>query len=85
MNFTRYRNHELLHSMTKALPQGDWSWPGADAVCRWLQAAALRMARSRGTYLSDLHFKTMAVLGCGHEETCKAHMWLLRSYGYGQE
>jgi len=66
--------------MTRALPQGDWNWPGSDLVSRNLQKGAQTLAS--WAYLGDLHVKTMAVLGCGNEETCKAHQLILIQYGY---
>jgi len=37
---------------------------------------------ARSYLLSDIHMKTMAILGCGHEETCKAHLLHLRDLGW---
>jgi len=79
---TRYS--DAVTARRKAMLQGDWDWPGAVSVSRNLQDAALKIARSPYGHSCDLHLQTMAVLGCGHEETCKAHQMLLQSYGYIQ-
>lgn len=69
-----------VNSIRRSLPNGNWDWPGADSVCARLQAIAHRLAFNG--ILSSLHIKTMAVLGCGHEETCKGHLLYLAHRGY---
>jgi hypothetical protein len=81
IRFTHYHSQETLRTMTRELPQGDWSWDTHGTSAR-LQKAAHKIAASPSCYLSDLHMQTMAVLGCGHEETCKAHLLLMVQYGY---
>lgn len=56
------------------LPRGNWNWPGADHVHAKLKKAAEYLANGKYTHLNVDHIETMAVLGCGHEETCKAWM-----------
>lgn len=69
--------------LRKQLPQGNCDWAEYDKTQARLSKACQLMAKERYVYLSDLHIKTMAVLGCGHEETMKAHVLLIvDAYGY---
>lgn len=66
----------------KELPQGDGNWPGADVVYKRLQAAAYHLAKGKHTYLGQDHVETMAVLGCGDEETMKHWMHVCLNNGW---
>jgi hypothetical protein len=81
-----YRLQEELWAEMRALPQGDCEWPGYSIVFNRLQAIAYNMAKKtpgiqNHNYLSAEHITTMAVLGCGHEETMKG--WLLQMIDRG--
>ena len=65
----------------KTLPRGSGDWLGYEAVYRNISQACDKMAVS-GHRLTDLHVTSMAILGCGHEETMKLHQILLRTYGW---
>jgi len=71
-----------VEELRKTLPRGNAQWPAFGDVWSNLQRAAIAMSLSRQHYLSDLHVRTMAVMGTGHEEAMKAHQLLLRSYGW---
>lgn len=72
----QYRIQDSVAEDLRSLPKGDCEWPGYFVICNRLQSIALKMAMGKGhSYLSDDHLHTMAVLGCGHEETMKG--WLL--------
>lgn len=66
----------------KELSQGPGDWPGFGQVYANLQKAAHKMALSKYFYLSDDHIYTMAVMGCGHEETMRGHQLWCREYGW---
>ena len=68
--------------LRKSLPKGDANWTGFPAVWSNLQKAAIAMGLSNTSRLSDFHIRTMAVMGTGHEETMKAHLHLIRQYGW---
>jgi hypothetical protein len=42
------------------------------------------MARTKYIYLSEEHVNTMAILGCGDEETMKHELLRLRDRGFVQ-
>jgi hypothetical protein len=71
-----------IEQLRKELPRGAGDWPGEAIVYRRLAHIAEQMGRNRYQHLSDLHIKTMAVMGTGHEETMKAHLHLL-VFAYG--
>ena len=66
----------------KELPKGNCNWNGYDSVYAKLQKAAHKMASNYRTFATDEHIETMAILGCGHEETMKAHLMWCREYGW---
>lgn len=75
----RINTMSILHespvsSRLKELPRGNGNWNGYAHIYAKLSAACERMARTPYIYLSDEHINTMAVLGCGHEETMKAEL-----------
>lgn len=70
-----------VEQLRKELPRGKADWPTFGHVWSNLQTAAIAMGQSNSR-LNDLHVRTMAVMGTGHEETMKAHQLLLRSYGW---
>ena len=79
--YQNYKNEDSpSEQLRKELPRGAGNWPGYDIVYGNLQKGAFSLAQGQYTYLSDLHIKTMAVLGTGHEETMKAQQMLLRAY-----
>lgn len=55
----------------RELPHGNADWPGYATVYRRLQQAAQHLASGTYTRCGHDHVETMAVLGCGHEETMK--------------
>lgn len=65
-----------VETIRKSLPKGDGKWRGFASVYRRISKACEEMAR-RGHHLSEFHVETMAILGCGHEETMKARLLLL--------
>ena len=65
----------------KELPRGNGEWAGFESVYITIARAAEAMGNSR-CRLSELHVSTMAILGCGEEETMKAHLAILRQYGW---
>ena len=73
-----------VEATRKSLPRGDGSWPGYDYVYDQLQLAIASMTSGckQHYHMSDIHVMTMAVLGCGHEETMKSQMWKLRDLGF---
>lgn len=81
-----YNSHPVSDSPTetcrKGLPRGDGNWPGFDYVYGQIMKAAHAMALQKDVYLSEEHINTMAVAGCGHEETMKGEMWRLRGRGF---
>lgn len=73
---------EELKSRIEGLPKGDWNWPGAENDRYRLQVGLGRAGtRHPFRFRSEVELQTMAVLACGHEETCKAHMYKLMSMG----
>ena len=66
----------------KELLQGDNSWPGSMAVVKNLQKAAMHLASGKYTWCNNDHIETMAVLGCGHEETMKYWQIVCRQNGW---
>jgi hypothetical protein len=80
--FRNYKTEDSpVEKRRKELPQGNCDWVGWEYVANNLKNAAQKMALS-DYWLSDWHIETMAVLGCGHEETMKAHQMLLRTYNW---
>ena len=74
---------EELKSRIEGLPKGDWNWPGAKNDRYQLQVGLGRVGNHHPfSFRSELELQTMAVLACGHEETCKAHMYKLMSRGF---
>ena len=75
-NTSRFFNHLVGESpvdqVRKQLPHGDGNWPGFDHVWSKLQSAAFKLSDIANQ--SDDHIRTMAVLGCGDEETMKYWM-----------
>ncbi len=75
----RYRLEPMKPTPTEQrmseLPHGDGNWPGADVAWARLQRVSQHLASDKNTHLSDDHIHTMAVMGCGHEETTKA--WVM--------
>ena len=71
-----------VENVRKTLPQGDCEWKGAESVTNKLQYAAHEMAKQPHHLRSDIHVKTMAVIGCGDEETMKDHLIWLNTYGW---
>lgn len=71
-----------VETVRKTLPRGTADWAGFDYVYGKISAACEQMAQTRYVALSDEHVTSMAILGCGHEETMKAEMWRLRSRGF---
>lgn len=66
----------------KTLPRGKSDYPGFETVRSRLQAGAEAMALLETYYGSEDHSRTMAIMGCGDEETQKAHVFWLRTYGW---
>jgi hypothetical protein len=71
-----------VETLRKQLPHGNGKWPGWEQVYWNLSLAADAMGMSPHAKGRDLHVRTMAVMGTGHEETMKAHQLILRSYGW---
>lgn len=86
--FNRSLNSPMPDSPTeqvrKTLPKGDGNWPGFEHVYRNIAAACEKMARTKYIYLSEEHITSMAILGCGHEETMKYEQMRLRGRGFIQ-
>jgi hypothetical protein len=61
------------------LPRGDGKWSGFDAVYDKLNKVARECFTGPYAHCGEEHVHVMAVMGCGHEETMKAEMFLLRS------
>ena len=68
----------------ETLPRGSGDYPGSDVVYRRLQAGAEAMAISKDNYGSYEHSLTMAIMGCGDEETQKARVHWLHMSGWIQ-
>lgn len=66
----------------RELPQGDGNWPGSMKVWENLQKAAHHLAQGKHTHLSYDHVETMAIMGCGHEETMKHWQMVCRNNGW---
>lgn len=77
----RYAIQDEVAGELRELPKGDCEWPGYSSVYNRLQAIAYRIATAPHCRFSDEHIHTMAVLGCGHEETMKG--WLLQMIDRG--
>jgi hypothetical protein len=71
-----------VEKIRKTFPSGNLDWPGNSHVYDKLKKAADAMGRTTSTHLSYDHLLTMAILGCGHEETMKAHMAWCSMYGW---
>lgn len=70
-----------VEALRKELPRGNGAWPGFSEVYTKMSDACLAMGLA--TYpRQELHVRSMAILGCGHEETMKYHLGLLRIYGW---
>lgn len=86
MDMTRLANQPMRDDPVtvawRELPHGDGTWPGYDAVYDKISRAADKMSRARYILRSEIHVQTMAILGCGHEETMKAHVHWLMTYGW---
>lgn len=67
-----------VQEQRELLPRGDGQWAGFSYVYQKINKASEKMGASPRHHLSGDHIKTMAVLGCGHEETMKAHLLWLR-------
>jgi hypothetical protein len=66
----------------RTLPRGDGQWKGFESVYRRLSAACERMGQVKYVHLSDEHVRSMAIMGCGHEETMKAEQHRLFGRGF---
>jgi len=66
----------------RELPRGNGNWRGALEVWQNLQKVAEYLAQGKYTYLAQDHVETMAVLGCGHEETMKGWLLVCRQNGW---
>ena len=66
----------------KSLPRGDGKWPGYAKVYQRLSRAAVYLSQGKYIYLSDDHVKTMAIMGCGHQETMKSWALICLQYGW---
>ncbi len=72
-------------AVMKTLPRGNGDWPGYSYVYSQISKACDYMMNSAHIGLTDEHVRTMAILGCGHEETMKAELWRLRGRGFLKE
>lgn len=70
----RYPRDNPVDEVRKDLPKGNGDWPGFDSVYTRLQRAAEHLAKGTYTHLGADHVTTMAIMGCGDEETMKG--WL---------
>ena len=80
-DYTSMLTPSPVEEVSKTLPQGNGDFPGSDVVWARLNVAAHYLALS--AYLGFDHVKTMAVMGCGHEEimkywvsVCMANGWV---------
>ncbi len=71
-----------VEEIRKTLPRGTGDWVGYSHVYRNIAQACELMARKKYIYLSEEHVRTMAILGCGHEETMKYEQMRLRMRGF---
>lgn len=69
-----------VEAVFKTLTRGNGNWPGWSHVYCKLQEAAYHLAANEYTRCGEDHVYTMAVMGCGHEETMKGHMHLCMAY-----
>lgn len=80
MKFSKLPKDSTVEQRLKELPHGAGNYPGYDSVYTKLKEASNHLAAN--SYLSEDHINTMAILGCGHEETMKYHLAICRSNGW---
>ncbi len=67
-----------VEAIRKNLPHGNGDWVGYGYVYANIAAACERMGANPYLRCSEEHERSMAILGCGHEETMKYEQMRLR-------